>query len=408
MRTNARPLATAGVAIVGAGLLAVTPITATNGDTMALRASDQSVALTAAFSPTASPESLLSMTAGRLLEQIRQAPLVPTVMLLAAVGGDTQRLYSQTRQVIDMPLYVLDPTFEAVANGLPAGIGGGTDHDTSLTAGDGEIMKFRNQIQAAQTELRNGIADSLGVVPGGTLGDTNYAWTASNLLLKSGIDSASLAVQIPMALVKLTEAVVSGESAENVYKIARDIVDGPQWAIDSGIDGVATILPKSLGGGTDYVRGVEGPEDGALLKFRNKEMLGLRNQVRVGVAGLVGADTVDKNGILPGESGYTPPVTTMSLRTADADSGSDLRAQLSKQTEKLVTGDNSSVKKRVNEVKGIAKDVGSLKLDSAGKKAGTVVTARVQQAGQDLENGVKKVRETVKKTFSKKDSGDQS
>ena len=197
---------------------------------------------------------------------------------------------------------------------------------------------------------------------------------------------------------QLAVAFASGESAQNVYAIAQGIVDGPQWAIDPAIEALATVLPETLGGGTNGSATNSGPGgaagDGAVMQFRNNEMLGLRNQVRVGVANLLKVDVNDDGSVQASNN----------ARMANAtDSGTDLRAQLSKQTEKLFTGDNSSVKKRVNEAKGIAKDVGSLKLDSAGNKAGEAVTARVKQAGQDLENGVKKVRETVKKTFSKND-----
>lgn len=399
---TARPLVAASAALIGAGLIAATPITATSGNAVALRSSDAQVALTSQYSFDAdeSALSLLGMTATRGAGNLAGAPLVPVVVALAALGGDKEMLYSQLRQVIDAPLAVADPTFEALAKTLPADLGGGTDHDPTTNEGpDGDLMQFRQDLWEATDGTRGGLADALGVNAGL---DDNPAADATGLLLKSAENIAKLPIGTPVALVQLAVAIASGESAQNVYKIAQGIVDGPQWAIDPAIEALATVLPETLGGGTNGsatnggTAGAAG--DGAVMQFRNNEMLGLRNQVRVGVANLLKVDVNDDGSV----KASTTPVTTSS-KIADTDSGTDLRAQLSKQTEKLVTGDNSSVKKRVNEVKGIAKDVGSLKLDSAGNKAGTVVKARVQQAGQDLENGVKKVRETVKKTFSKND-----
>lgn len=387
MKTSARPLiAAAGVAVVGAGLIAAMPAAASSGNATTIRSSDAGVALTATFSATASPESLLAMTGGRLLEQLRQAPLVPTVMAAAALGGDTQMLYSQIRQVIDAPLYVFDPTFEAAANALPAGIGGGSDHNTSTTADDGDFMQIRNQIQAGQTDLREGIADLLGASTTGPGSDTNYAWIASNLLLKSAVDTGSLAIQTPLAFGKLAEAVVSGKDAKTVYTIAQSIVDGPQWAIDSGIDGIATVLPKSLGGGTDYIRNEETSADGALLKFRNNQMLGLRNQVRVGVAGLIGVD-VNSDGSIK-----EPPAARQQL--ADNAKQPSLFTTLKSEADKL-TGNNTGVSKQIG------------KLGGAAKQARNDAKAEVQKVRTQIRTSLNKAKDTVKNAISKKDAGDK-
>ncbi|MGV0811389.1 hypothetical protein ABQF34_05465 [Mycolicibacterium boenickei] len=291
---------TACAAIATAGVIAVTPM-ATSTPTPP-RVVDAQVALTADF--TGKDQIALTIIAGeRLVDQFVQAPLTPFVLAAQLAGGDNERLFSQIRQIVDSPLYVADPLIEAIAITLPEEFGGGSDHVTNTTAGDGDFMKFRNEeLLGLRDDINAQFASALDV-------DTpwpneNYTSYLSNKLMESALRMASLPILQVSSLITLAQAVESGENVE-IYKVVRDYIDGPQWAIDPAIEGIAHALPESLGGGTNHdPRTSQGnpaegiADDGALMQFRNKEMLGVRNAVRVAAANVLGVD-VNDDGNLP-------------------------------------------------------------------------------------------------------------
>lgn len=189
--------------------------------------------------------------------------------------------------MIDSPVYVADPFIEAVANTVPTSLGGGSDHETTTTAGDGAIMQIRNvQLLGLRDSLDGLFADALGV-PAST--DANYAFDLSNGVAESVERTAQGAVLAPIGLVAVAQAMASGDSAA-LYTAIRQYIDAPLWAADPAIDGLATALPASLGGGTDHDPTTQAPQDGALMTFRNETLWGATHNTRVAVANVLGVD----------------------------------------------------------------------------------------------------------------------
>lgn len=285
---------TACVAIAGASVIAITPVVAS--PPTPTRVVDAQVALAASFEGK-DQIALTIMTGERLVDQFVQAPLVPFVLAAQLAGGDNERLFSQIRQIVDSPLYVADPLIEAIAITLPDELGGGSDHVTNTTAGDGDFMQFRNnELLGLRDDIDAQFAEALGVSNWRKI-DDNYASYLANHLIESGIRLASLPVLQASSLITLAQAVESGEKVK-IYEVVRDYIDGPQWAIDPAIEGIANALPESLGGGTNHNPKTSESEDGsgpdgALMQFRNKEMLGARNAVRVAAAKVIGVKVED-------------------------------------------------------------------------------------------------------------------
>ncbi|OMC37531.1 hypothetical protein A5740_04605 [Mycobacterium sp. GA-1841] len=266
------------MAIAGASVIAITPVVASPPTpTRVVEAQTALMGATYTQLQSMNQGQLVFEFGVRVAEQFAQAPLLPLV--LAAQVGEKNRLYEQVRQIIDAPLYVSDPLIELVRDS-----GGGE-----------EVKVWRDtEFWAATNAARTQIAEALGVDP--TL-DANYAFKLAQGLLESGFRFAELPVLQASSLITLAQAVDSGSKVD-IYKVVRDYIDGPQWAIDPAIEGIAQALPKSLGGGSDGVFNDQKDEDGAIMRFRNKEMLGVRNAVRVAAADVLGVD-VKPDGNLP-------------------------------------------------------------------------------------------------------------
>lgn len=297
---------TAGIAIVGASVIAITPI----ASPAVMRAVDAATVLTADFTNYSEAE-LVAEFGKRLAEQFAQAPFTPVVLAAQAVAGDETRLFSQIRQSVDAPVYVADPLIELAANALPAELGGGSDHKTNTaTAADGDLMDFRNnEILGFRDDINAQFAAALGV--GSPLPNENYAWSLAQGVLASVERTAQGAVLAPIGLVAVAQAMASGDSAA-LYTAIRQYIDAPLWAADPAIDGLATALPASLGGGTDHDPTTQAPQDGALMTFRNETLWGATHNTRVAVANVLRVD-------LDAQDNPEPSTTLSVERTVAAD-----------------------------------------------------------------------------------------
>lgn len=256
---------TAGVALVGAGAIAITPMTVPTAASH--RVVDAATTLTASFEGM-SQEVLIGMTVGRLAEQFVQAPLVPLVVAAQVAGGDEERLYMALKQLVDMPLYVADPAIEAIANTLPESLGGGSDHLTNKTD-DGAFMQFRNtELLGLRDKTSHAIGDALGV--DGSVTEANYTWDLVQGLQTSAVRVASTAVTAPLGLIPIAQAIAKGEDGKlDLYMAIRQYTDAPLWAADPTISGLARALPESLGGATTFDAAGR-PTDGGMGDFRLK------------------------------------------------------------------------------------------------------------------------------------------
>lgn len=364
------------VAVATAGVVAITPV-AVSTPTPA-RVLDASTALMASFEGM-NQAGLVFMAGQRLADQFVQAPLTPFVLAAQLVAGDNERLFSQIRQIVDSPVYVADPLIEAIAITLPAEFGGGSDHVTNTSAGDGTFMQFRNnELLGLRDDINAQFAQLLDV-------DTpwpndNYTAALAQGLQESAVRSVNGAVLGAVGLVSVAQAVASGDKLA-VYKAVKEYIDAPMWVADPAIEGLAEALPAGLGGGTNHDP-TDPTGDGTLMQFRNNQLIGARDSVRIAAANVLGVrDKVDSTGNV---------IASNSLN----------RSQLLSATD-----DKSDQKPKVNNLKPHVTNLNAA-LDGAKDKA----EKRREKAKANVDKVVKKVREaadkTAKKLGSKKGSDD--
>ncbi|NKZ13980.1 hypothetical protein HGA11_23655 [Mycolicibacterium septicum DSM 44393] len=357
---------TACVAIAGAGAIAITPVVASTPTPP--RVVDAQAALMADFTGM-NQAGLAFLAAQRLADQLVQAPFVPLVLAAQLAAGDNARLYSQIRQIVDSPVYVADPVIEAIAITLPEGFGGGSDHVTNTSAGDGAFMQFRNnELLGFRDAVNAQVAGALGVSP--TVLNDNYAAELAGGVQESAVRSVNGVVLGAVGLVAVAQAMASGDNLE-VYKAVKEYIDAPMWAADPAIEGLAEALPVSLGGGTNHDP-TDPTGDGALMQFRNTQLIGARDSVRVAAAKVLGVgDKVDSTG----------NVITNNLNRSQLLSATDDKSDTDSKANNLkphVTTLNA----QLNDTK-----------DKAGKRA--------DKAKANVDRVVKKVKQAAEKTAKK-------
>ena len=364
------------VAVATAGVVAITPVAVSTPTPT--RVLDASTALMASFEGM-NQAGLVFMAGQRLADQFVQAPLTPFVLAAQLVAGDNERLFSQIRQIVDSPVYVADPLIEAIAITLPAEFGGGSDHVTNTSAGDGTFMQFRNnELLGLRDDINAQFAQVLDV-------DTpwpndNYTAALAQGLQESAVRSVNGAVLGAVGLVSVAQAVASGDKLA-VYKAVKEYIDAPMWVADPAIEGLAEALPAGLGGGTNHDP-TDPTGDGTLMQFRNNQLIGARDSVRIAAANVLGVrDKVDSTGNV---------IASNSLN----------RSQLLSATD-----DKSDQKPKVNNLKPHVTNLNAA-LDGAKDQA----EKRREKAKANVDKVVKKVREaadkTAKKLGSKKGSED--
>lgn len=356
---------TACVAIGCAGAIAITPVVASTPTPP--RVVDAQAALMADFTGM-NQAGLAFLAAQRLADQLVQAPFVPLVLAAQLAAGDNARLYSQIRQIVDSPVYVADPVIEAIAITLPEGFGGGSDHVTNTSAGDGAFMQFRNdELLGFRDAVNAQVAGALGVSP--TVLNDNYAAELAGGVQESAVRSVNGVVLGAVGLVAVAQAMASGDNLE-VYKAVKEYIDAPMWAADPAIEGLAEALPVSLGGGTNHDP-TDPTGDGGLMQFRNEQLIGARDSVRVAAAKVLGVgDKVDSTGNV---------ITNLN------------RNQLLSATD-----DKSDTGSKANNLKPHVTTLNA-QLNDAKDKAGK----RADKAKANVDRVVKKVKQAAEKTAKK-------
>lgn len=356
---------TACVAMVGAGAIAITPVVASTPTPP--RVVDAQAALMADFTGM-NQAGLAFLAAQRLADQLVQAPFVPLVLAAQLAAGDNARLYSQIRQIVDSPVYVADPVIEAIAITLPEGFGGGSDHVTNTSAGDGAFMQFRNnELLGFRDAVNAQVAGALGVSP--TVLNDNYAAELAGGVQESAVRSVNGVVLGAVGLVAVAQAMASGDNLE-VYKAVKEYIDAPMWAADPAIEGLAEALPVSLGGGTNHDP-TDPTGDGALMQFRNTQLIGARDSVRVAAAKVLGVgDKVDSTG--------------------------NVITNLNRSRLLSATDDKSDTGSKANNLKPHVTTLNA-QLNDAKDKAGK----RADKAKANVDRVVKKVKQAAEKTAKK-------
>ncbi|RDH77839.1 hypothetical protein DVS77_13340 [Mycolicibacterium moriokaense] len=289
MKNRVQGCVTAGVAVVGAGVMAATPIAQQAPEV--LRSVNADVEL-AAYNGT--PAQNLALSAQRALTSLAGSPLGLIPAAQALVDGDNEALYTVLQNYIDGPLYVADPAIYALDDLLPAPIGGDPANEPTQR-GDSLITQFRaDTLIGARDDIREAVADSLGV---GTEADVDnegpvYAVTRLGAgLAVSGVRAARSAALAPLGVVAIAQGLQqSYETGDNtaLYTALESYIDAPQYIADPVVFAVDDVLPQPIGSdpATDPTQ-MNGSE---VSNFRANTLLGVRDQVRGVVKNALGVD----------------------------------------------------------------------------------------------------------------------
>src|SRR5829696_3719547 len=159
MTTRVQKGVTAGMALIGAGVMAATP--AVQQAPEVLRSATANVELAATLD--GNPAENLALSGQRLVESLVGAPLGLIPAAQAVAESDNQTLYGVLKQYVDGGLYVADPAIFALDDLLPAPIGGDPDN-VQEQRGASLITQFRaDQLIAARDAINEALRDSLGV-----------------------------------------------------------------------------------------------------------------------------------------------------------------------------------------------------------------------------------------------------
>ncbi|MGV0811715.1 hypothetical protein ABQF34_07100 [Mycolicibacterium boenickei] len=196
----------------------------------------------------------------RLVQGIAGLPVAAIAAALAIADGDPQAFYNAIRQVIDAPLWVIDPALginqtSLTGKGLAALF---PDHAD-------DIQAFRNNVLWAATEsFRSSIADLLGVSDTSTPLDvlTPLAGFAAGAL-DSGYRLVEGLALAPFGPLKAIVDIAGGmEPNVAVYNMLNSYISAPLWVADSFMGtgptqqaipiGLKALLPNRADGIQDF------------------------------------------------------------------------------------------------------------------------------------------------------------
>ncbi|MGE2719230.1 hypothetical protein [Mycolicibacterium celeriflavum] len=162
--------------------------------------------------------------------------------------------------IVDAPLWVIDPALFSLRDALPAPLGGP----------DGLVMAIRHQLYLLTDEINKGLKDPGAFVESfveGTIdaferkGPVEYEKVDGPIdafsrvtegTIASALRLAAATVLGPVGVVQVAAAVAQGDTA-GALKAVENIVDGPLWVADPVLYGLRDALPAPLGGPKNLV-----------------------------------------------------------------------------------------------------------------------------------------------------------
>ncbi len=271
---------TAGIAIVGASAIAVTPVAATPPE-QAVRAVDvQSINLLAQPTPSQLLAGLLQGNAvgsldtedavaafEQLSDGFSQAGLnfVTANLLLgpgllaiaqAAAAGDRQAVYDGVEAIIDGPLFVAKPLFEAFEAVSPPPIGGEQDADPGLVwQAFVQSLEIRNLFRALAAQIINPPADEMLGLALATQPNVFGDPAASiEVLTDKFTEAASKFINANLllgpGLLAIGAALAQGNNADASEGL-QAIIDGPLYVAKPLFEAFEAVSPPPIGGEQD-------------------------------------------------------------------------------------------------------------------------------------------------------------
>ena len=314
MKERVQGAVTAGVALVGAGVMAVTPAAQEAPEVVKSVSAD--VALAAAYHQT--PVEALATSGQRTVESLASAPLGLVAAAQAIAGGNNEAAYTILKNFVDGPLYVADPTIYALDDLLPAPIGGDPANETTQR-GTSLITQFRADVlYTAREDVGEALRDSLGVgtatQPAGNAVSPVYA--AARLgggLGASALRAGQSAVTAPLGLVAVADGLqksLNGGGNTDLYRALQAYIDGPNYVADPIVFAADDVLPQPIGGDPETNPAkMNGSE---ISQLRANVLLAPRDNVRKVVAGALGVDPVTGNAPASGATTLNKTAVTAS------------------------------------------------------------------------------------------------
>jgi hypothetical protein len=304
MKTRVQCGVTAGLAIVGASVVAAMPVAQQAPEV--LKSSDAKVALTAASDNPIDAAVRLAQGFGqsgeRLAGSLATSPLglLPILQAVAAGSNDAgqnQDLFDALVPYLDGGQYAFDPIIFALDDVLPAPLG--QDPSTVPTdMGGSEIDLFRaNVLLAARDDVDEAVADALGVGERADVDNESLIYDAARVgagLGVSAMRAATTAVTAPLGLVAVAQGLQhSFQTGDNtaLYSALEAYIDGPNYVTDPIVFAADDVLPSPVG--SDPATDPREMGGSQISNFRADVLLGARDNVRKAVAGILDVDTVN-------------------------------------------------------------------------------------------------------------------
>lgn len=166
MKDRVQGAVTAGVALVGAGVMAAVP--AVQQAPEVLRSVHADVQLAAVEDRyTGSVPELFALSAQRSVTGLVSTPVgLATAAIALAQGGpdQTAAAYDILKEIVDGPMWAADPAIYAFDDLLSSPIGGDEFNDPTQPESDSAISQFRADVLiAARDDIKEAIGDSLGL-----------------------------------------------------------------------------------------------------------------------------------------------------------------------------------------------------------------------------------------------------
>ncbi|KUH92792.1 hypothetical protein [Mycobacterium sp. IS-3022] len=364
MKASAKTYMTTGVALVGAGVIAASPIAPAPAN-VAEESRSHEVRLMAAAEPTNTqreidaalallesfePGGVLNSFIGGTLEAFSRPGPVPytavsgpldgvgrigqgiaasglrlgaatllsplrLVELAAAIveGNGAEGFASLVENIVDAPLWVVDPALYGLRDALPAPLGGP----------DGIIENFRDELWKVTEEINAGLQDPGAALQGfiertmnafqrpGPVAYTPVSGPIDGLsriaegVVATALRLAAATVLAPVGVVQAAAALAQGDTAE-ALDLVENIVDGPLWVADPALYGLRDALPAPLGGPNAFVE-----------NFRNG-LWGVTEQINAALRGAFEPQTpaADEDALIGTEEFDGPSIDSLPDRQA--------------------------------------------------------------------------------------------
>jgi hypothetical protein len=299
MNTRVQGCVTAGVALVGAGVMAVTP--APQQAPEVLRSVNADVALAAAPEPySQSVPELLALSAQRTVTGLASAPVGLATSAIALAQGQSPAAQAILKEIVDGPQWAADPAIYALDDLLPTPLGGDAKNDPTQPDADSAISQFRADVLiAARDDVNEAIADALGVGPatqpaGNEVSPTYAAARLGAGFAVSGVRAAQSAVTAPLGLVAVAQGLqkrLDGGGNTDLYLALQAYIDGPNYVTDPIVFAADDAMPTAAGGGDTETNPAK-MNGSEISKLRGNVLLAPRDNVRSVVAGALGVDPV--------------------------------------------------------------------------------------------------------------------